>query len=201
MRVHLRLKRELCNPRFTKITPFLKYCILGLQKNSRCSANFPVGTIPLLPSPRHPASAPRNIRLSGNKSFEIVNTLFPSKDLRQQPSHTLHVGFLKEGENILDEVVDLIIQIPEVLYRRRRNRSILSWFAVCPGKNHRSIFETRRALGKARRIHTTSISPWQARSHTGRSSGRFNRQQCRSRTKISIAYHAWRIFARSPTAA
>ena len=33
------------------------------------------------------------IRLSGEKSFSIINTLFPSKNLLQQPSHTLHVGF------------------------------------------------------------------------------------------------------------
>ena len=45
------------------------------------------------------------IRLSGTKSFSIINTLFPSKDLLKQPSHTLHVGFLKDGETILDEVV------------------------------------------------------------------------------------------------
>ena len=37
------------------------------------------------------------IRLSGNKAISIANELFPSKDLLSQPSHTLHVGFLKEG--------------------------------------------------------------------------------------------------------
>lgn len=52
------------------------------------------------------------IRLSGTKSFSIINTLFPSKDLLQQPSHTLHVGFLKDGETILDEVVLSIYKGP-----------------------------------------------------------------------------------------
>jgi len=45
------------------------------------------------------------IRVSGPDCFRIVGRLFPSKDLEQQPSHTLHVGFLKEGEETLDEVV------------------------------------------------------------------------------------------------
>ncbi len=45
------------------------------------------------------------IRLSGVKAIEIVNSLFPSKDLSVQPTHTLHVGFLKENGVILDEVV------------------------------------------------------------------------------------------------
>ncbi|HEX9514139.1 MAG TPA: tRNA uridine-5-carboxymethylaminomethyl(34) synthesis GTPase MnmE [Puia sp.] len=45
------------------------------------------------------------IRLSGPGSWGIVDDLFPSKSLAQQPSHTLHVGLLKEGEETLDEVV------------------------------------------------------------------------------------------------
>lgn len=45
------------------------------------------------------------IRLSGSQSIAIVNNLFPSKDLAVQKSHTLHVGFLKEGAQLIDEVV------------------------------------------------------------------------------------------------
>ncbi len=45
------------------------------------------------------------IRVSGPASFTVMNRLFPSKDLLQQDSHTLHVGFLKEGDTVLDEVV------------------------------------------------------------------------------------------------
>ena len=45
------------------------------------------------------------IRLSGSKAFPIINNLFPSKDLSQQPSHTLHVGMLKKDGVKLDEVV------------------------------------------------------------------------------------------------
>lgn len=57
------------------------------------------------------------IRVSGNRSIEIMNNLFPSKDLLKQPSHTLHVGFLKnniEGntDKILDEVVISIYKNP-----------------------------------------------------------------------------------------
>lgn len=45
------------------------------------------------------------VRLSGKNSFEIVNQLFKSKNLNEQPSHTIHVGYLREGERVLDEVV------------------------------------------------------------------------------------------------
>ena len=45
------------------------------------------------------------IRLSGNKAIEIVNLMFPSKNLLIQATHTLHVGLLKNNTEVLDEVV------------------------------------------------------------------------------------------------
>lgn len=52
------------------------------------------------------------IRLSGKKAVEVVNQLFPSKDLAKQPTHTLHVGYLKEDEKVLDEVVISLYKAP-----------------------------------------------------------------------------------------
>ena len=59
------------------------------------------------------------IRLSGKDAINIVNEMFPSKDLLQQASHTLHVGLLVSppffggGEAILDEVVVSIYKNPK----------------------------------------------------------------------------------------
>lgn len=43
------------------------------------------------------------IRLSGSRAIDIVNQLFPSKDLSKQKTHTLHVGMLyaKKNENLV----------------------------------------------------------------------------------------------------
>ena len=65
-----------------------------------------------------PATAPgigaiAVIRLSGSHAVEIVNELFPSKDLLKQASHTLHVGILKDGDELLDEVVLSIFRSPK----------------------------------------------------------------------------------------
>src|SRR5881396_1458804 len=51
------------------------------------------------------------IRLSGKNAFGIINKLF-SKDLSDQPSHSLHVGFIKDQDKILDEVVVSIFKNP-----------------------------------------------------------------------------------------
>ncbi len=53
------------------------------------------------------------LRLSGPAAVEIANQLFVSKDLSVQPSHTLHVGLLKDGDEILDEVVVSIYRAPK----------------------------------------------------------------------------------------
>lgn len=52
------------------------------------------------------------IRLSGSIAIEIVNELFPSKDLRKQASHTLHVGVIKDRTAELDEVVVSLYKNP-----------------------------------------------------------------------------------------
>ncbi|RAJ87260.1 tRNA modification GTPase [Chitinophaga dinghuensis] len=45
------------------------------------------------------------IRLSGSQAFDITNSLFPSKDLLLQASHTLHFGGIIADGRIIDEVV------------------------------------------------------------------------------------------------
>lgn len=52
------------------------------------------------------------IRISGRQAWEIIDQLFPSKDLQQQASHTLHVGLLKENGMVLDEVVVSLFKGP-----------------------------------------------------------------------------------------
>lgn len=53
------------------------------------------------------------IRLSGSNALTIVNELFPSKDLLQQASHTIHVGLLKDKDVVLDEVVVSLFKSPK----------------------------------------------------------------------------------------
>ncbi len=52
------------------------------------------------------------IRISGEQAFEIINKIFPSKNFLLQPANTLHVGFIKDGESILDEVVVSLFKNP-----------------------------------------------------------------------------------------
>jgi len=53
------------------------------------------------------------IRISGKNTFSIVSTLFPSKVLSAQPTHTIHVGLLKDGSEVIDEVVLSLFKGPK----------------------------------------------------------------------------------------
>ena len=52
------------------------------------------------------------IRLSGSRAIDIANDIFPSKDLKQQASHTIHVGVIEDDNKELDEAVVSIYKNP-----------------------------------------------------------------------------------------
>jgi tRNA modification GTPase len=52
------------------------------------------------------------IRVSGTHAIEIVDGLFQSKKLIEQKSHTIHVGYLKRGGIVLDQVVVALFKAP-----------------------------------------------------------------------------------------
>jgi tRNA modification GTPase len=52
------------------------------------------------------------VRVSGDKAIEMADNLFASKSLMEQPSHTLHVGLLKQNGVPIDQVVISIYKAP-----------------------------------------------------------------------------------------
>ena len=53
------------------------------------------------------------IRLSGPQAINIVNDVFPAKDLTQQASHTIHLGTIRDERNqVLDEVLISLFKTP-----------------------------------------------------------------------------------------
>ncbi len=52
------------------------------------------------------------IRLSGPDAIDKVNEVFPAKDLLVQKSHTIHLGTLRDGDEIIDEVLVSLFKAP-----------------------------------------------------------------------------------------
>ena len=56
------------------------------------------------------------IRVSGPESIEIVNKIF-TKDLLNIESHTINYGYIKDDENIIDEVLVSLMKAPKTYTR------------------------------------------------------------------------------------
>ena len=52
------------------------------------------------------------IRLSGLNAISIADMVFSGKTLSEQPSHTIHHGWIKDGDEILDEVLVSLFKAP-----------------------------------------------------------------------------------------
>lgn len=56
------------------------------------------------------------IRISGDEAFSIIDKIYRSKGgqkkLSEQPSHTIHYGYIYDGEQMIDEVLVLLMRAP-----------------------------------------------------------------------------------------
>jgi tRNA modification GTPase len=68
-------------------------------------------TIVALATPQG-VSAIAVIRLSGKKAIAICSEVFHGKDLHTQPSHTVHLGTIRDDLKIIDEVVVTLFKAP-----------------------------------------------------------------------------------------
>lgn len=57
------------------------------------------------------------IRVSGNDAIEKVNKIFQGKNLEEVDSHTIHYGYIKNGEEVLDEVLVSVMKAPKTFTR------------------------------------------------------------------------------------
>lgn len=57
------------------------------------------------------------IRISGEDAFSIIDKIYRSKGgkkkLSEQPSHTIHYGYIYDGEEMIDEVLVLLMRAPK----------------------------------------------------------------------------------------
>ncbi len=57
------------------------------------------------------------IRLSGKEALAIVNNCFQGKDLTTVKSHTIHYGYIKDNEELIDEVLVSVMKSPKTFTR------------------------------------------------------------------------------------
>lgn len=53
------------------------------------------------------------VRISGEEAISIVSKIFSNKKFVTAPSHTIHYGFIKDQEEIIDEVLVMLMRAPK----------------------------------------------------------------------------------------
>ncbi len=57
------------------------------------------------------------VRISGDEAISVIDRIYHSKDnkkkISEQPSHTIHYGFIQDGEEIIDEVLVTLMRAPK----------------------------------------------------------------------------------------
>ena len=61
------------------------------------------------------------VRISGNEAFHIIDKIYQSKNgkkkISEMESHTVHYGYIVDGNQIIDEVMVLILKAPNTYSR------------------------------------------------------------------------------------
>ena len=53
------------------------------------------------------------VRISGPEAFDVIDRIYKGKKkISEQPSHTVHYGWIKDGEDTIDEVLVMIMRGP-----------------------------------------------------------------------------------------
>lgn len=57
------------------------------------------------------------VRISGDQALSVVDRIYRSKDgkkkISEQPSHTIHYGFIQDGDQMIDEVLVTVMRAPK----------------------------------------------------------------------------------------
>ena len=61
------------------------------------------------------------VRISGEEAFQIIDKIYRpkcgTKKLSEAPSHTVHYGYICDGDKVIDEVMVLILKSPNTYTR------------------------------------------------------------------------------------
>lgn len=56
------------------------------------------------------------VRISGDEAFDVIDRIYRSKNgkkvLSKEPSHTIHYGYIMDGDEMIDEVMVLLMKAP-----------------------------------------------------------------------------------------
>ncbi len=94
------------------------------------------------------------VRISGDDAIEIGSRVYRSKNgchsLKDYGSHTIHYGFIMDGEEILDEVMAAVMKAPNSYTKEDTVEIQLSWRCLNRAESSGNRTEEWGQAGRAR---------------------------------------------------
>lgn len=105
------------------------------------------------------------VRISGAEAFDIADQIYDSgtkkkKKLSEQPSHTIHYGFIVDGEEVIDEVLVMLLRGPRSYTAGGYRGDQLPRRRLCREKGFGDCIEAWSQGSRARRIYQAGFSEW-----------------------------------------
>ena len=112
------------------------------------------------------------IRISGEEALNVADRIFrPKKGDRKvsdMESHTVHYGYITDGEEVIDEVLLIVMRAPKTYTCEDVVEIRLPWRGFSDKKTAGNCFKIRSASGGTRRIYKTGFPERPDRPLTGR---------------------------------
>ena len=110
------------------------------------------------------------VRMSGPEAFQIADRVYKGKKekkLCEQQSHTIHYGYMVDGDQVIDEVLVMLMRGPHS-YTGEDTVEINCHGGVYVVKRILELLIKWCAPGRAGRVHQACVSKWQTGSFTSR---------------------------------
>ena len=115
------------------------------------------------------------VRISGEEAFAIIDRIYKGKEqLSQAESHTIHYGFIKDGEETVDEVLVSVMRAPRTFTGEDTVEINCHGGTFVVRKVLENCDQKRGQTGRTGRIYQARIFEWKDGSFPGRGGDRCN---------------------------
>ena len=112
------------------------------------------------------------VRISGNDAFEVADRVFRAKKegkkLSAVKSHTIHYGWITEGEEVIDEVLVMVMKGPKTYTGENTVEIDCHGGVLAVKKSARGSLKCRCAGSRSGRVYETGVSERKDGSDAGR---------------------------------
>ena len=114
------------------------------------------------------------IRISGPEAMDVISRIYRSKGgkkkIKEVPTHTIHYGYIYDGEEIVDEVLVMVMRAPKTFTGEDTVEIDCHGGVYAMNRVLETVLKKRCQDCWSRGVYQESLLKWQAGSFPGRGS-------------------------------